>query len=109
MIALVMIPSHLLLVDKDAAKMPSSSTNNESKTLQGEYDMSILDQSQHVTLIAEVPAIYYISNDDVCGFHPAPYTTLMATPQLHNRARQHLRSCTTRIRHVSLTDLQSLY
>ena len=53
MIALVMIPSHLLLVDKDAAKTPSSSTNNQSKTLQGEYDMSILDQSQHVTLIAE--------------------------------------------------------
>ena len=41
----VTIPSHLLLVDKDA--------DNESKTLQGEYDMSILVWSQHVTLIAD--------------------------------------------------------
>ena len=52
----VTIPSHLLLVDKDVAKTPSSSTNkkdNESKTLQGEYDMSILVWSQHVTLIAD--------------------------------------------------------
>ena len=50
----VTIPSHLLLVDKDAAKTPSSSKkDNESKTLQGEYDMSILVWSQHVTLIAD--------------------------------------------------------
>ena len=46
----VTIPSHLLLVDKDAAKTPVQLIK---KTMKGEYDMSILVRSQHITLIAD--------------------------------------------------------
>lgn len=51
----VTMPSHLLLVDNFASKMHSSSTNekteNESTTLQGEYD--IYSGLVPVTLIAD--------------------------------------------------------
>ena len=39
----VIIPSHLLIFDKDAAKTRSSSKkDNESKTLQGEFDIGLV-------------------------------------------------------------------